>query len=52
MFGVIVCILSLAAANFGYQAFKDVPVYMDAIHATWSQTMGILIYYFIWAKKD
>ena len=50
MFGVIVCIVSVALANFGVQAFHEVPNYQDALSTTWSQAWAVLIYYFIWSK--
>lgn len=50
MAGVIVCIISLALANFGVQAFHEVPNYQGALGTTWNQAWAIGIYYFIWAK--
>ena len=50
MFGVIVCIVCLALANFGVAAFHEVPHYQSALGTTWSQAWAVLIYYFIWAR--
>ena len=51
MSSIIMCLVALAASNFGYQAFKDVPFWADAVHATWSQAVALFIYYFIWVKE-
>jgi hypothetical protein len=51
MFGVIVCIVCLGLANFGVEAFREVPNYIDAGHITWNQFAAVLIYHFIWAEK-
>jgi hypothetical protein len=51
MFGVIICVVSLAIANFGVQAFHEVPNYQDSLNITWNQGCAVLIYYFIWSKN-
>lgn len=51
MFGVIVCVVCLALANFGFEWFREVPNYVDARLTTWNQFTALLIYYFIWAEK-
>lgn len=51
MFGVIVCIVCLAIANFGVTAFHEVPDYMEAGKITWNQFVAVMIYYFFWAEK-
>lgn len=50
MLGVIICIVSLAIANFGIEAFSEVPNYLVATKTTLNQISAVLIYYFIWAK--
>ena len=50
MFGVIVCIVCLAIANFGVEAFREVPHYMEAVKVTWNQLVAVMIYYFFWAN--
>lgn len=50
MSGAIVCVISLAIATFGVEAFREVPNYMDAAKATWNQACAIGVYYFIWVK--
>jgi hypothetical protein len=51
MVGVIVCVVSLALANYGVQAFHEVPDYQDSLSTTWNQGWAVLIYYFIWSKN-
>jgi hypothetical protein len=50
MVGVIICIICLALANFGIEAFREVPNYHAEFSTTWNQGMAVLIYYCIWAK--
>ena len=51
MIGAIICILSLAVANFGSEwILHQVPDYLNAAHITWNQMVAILIYYFLWAR--
>lgn len=50
MFGVIVCIVCLAIANFGVEAFREVPNYIEAVKVTWNQLVAVMIYYFFWAN--
>lgn len=47
----IICVVCLGIANFGVQAFREVPNYLDAAHITWNQLWAIGIYYFIWIKE-
>ena len=51
MIGVIICIISFAIANFGVEAFHEVPHYMEAVKTTWNQAWAVGAYYFIWIKK-
>lgn len=50
MIGVIICIISFAIANFGVEAFHEVPDYMEAVKTTWNQAWAVGVYYFIWVK--
>jgi hypothetical protein len=51
MVSVITCIVCFALANFGVQAFHEVPDYQGALGTSWSQAWAVMIYYFIWAKE-
>ena len=51
MIGVILCTIALALANFGVEAFRDVPSYIDAAMITWNQFFAIMIYYIFWEKQ-
>jgi hypothetical protein len=51
MFGIISWIVCLALANFGIEAFREVPNYLEAGKTTWNQLVAVLIYYFIWSKE-
>lgn len=53
MSGVVMCIISLALANFGVEWFhNDVPNYLDALAITWHQLCALLIYYFLWVREE
>ena len=49
--GAIWCVIALGIANFGVEAFREVPNYLDAAHITWNQLWAIGIYYFLWVKE-
>lgn len=48
--GAIVCVICLAIANFGVEAFREVSDYSDALKTTWDQMWAVGIYYLIWLK--
>ena len=48
--GAIICVVCLGLANFGAEAFREVPNYIEASKTTWSQLWAIGMYYFIWLK--
>ncbi len=50
LISAVLCLVCLAIANFGVEAFHTVPDYMNAAKVTWNQTWAIGIYYFIWVK--
>ncbi len=45
---VLICILSLALADFGVEYFKEVPNYIQAGTITFHQFLALAIYHFIW----
>ena len=47
----IICALSLLAANFLVEYFKDAN-YSDAGLVSWHQFVAIMIYYFIWIRPE
>jgi len=48
---VLVCLVSLALANFLVESWKDIADYEHAAFATWSQAWALIIYHFIWEKE-
>ena len=52
MGGAIACLISLAIAAFGVEAFKSVPDYSAALLTAWYQSWAIMTYYFIWVRPE
>jgi hypothetical protein len=52
MRGAILCGLSLIAANFLVEAWRDVPNYMEAMHIGWEQCVALAIYNWLWVKEE
>mgnify|MGYP003333203292 CR=1 FL=1 len=52
MGGAIACMVSLAIAAFGVEAFKSVPDYGTALLIMWHQSWAIMTYYFIWVRPE
>jgi hypothetical protein len=48
--GAIICVVCLGLANFGVEAFREVPNYIEASKTTWNQLWAIGIYWALWLK--
>lgn len=48
MRNVILCLITLALANYIVQGLHDVPNYAEAAKVTWSQMWALIIYYVLW----
>lgn len=51
MRNVILCLVTLALANFMVEAWHDVPNYEEAAKITWSQIWALIIYHVLWEKE-
>ena len=45
---VLICILSLALADFGFEYFKEVPNFIEVGKITLNQFWALVIYHFVW----
>lgn len=52
MTSVLLCIISLALANFGAEYIRDAHNYASAAEATWHQLTALMIYYFLWVRGE
>jgi hypothetical protein len=50
MIGAVVCIISLALANFGVEYFTA-SNYAHALEISWHQAVAIFIYHCLWVKE-
>lgn len=51
MRNVILCLITLALANYIVEAWKDVPDYVHAGFTTWSQVWALIIYHVLWENQ-
>lgn len=51
MKNVILCLITLALANYIVEAWHDVPDYMEAVKITWSQMWALIIYHVLWENQ-
>jgi hypothetical protein len=52
MWNIIWCTVSLGLANFGVEAFREIPDYLHAASLTWNELLAISVYHYIWVKDQ